>query len=350
MNPVATITRMTRRMRESVESLELFFARVLASWSEPARIPLQMPAPVPVPRTPMRFHRALVMMALLAPLAALPAFAARVSDNVDGQLVDVQVLVDGWPTALYVRPQAWDKTYFQAFRGKNYSLVLRNQTNERVGVLISVDGLNVVNGQRSSLSNHESMYVLDPYESTTINGWRTSLNGVRRFVFVDEERSYASRTDQANGDMGWIRVLSFREQRPMVWRNPRPYIRDNDEWQNDSRRGELDGRKDQIEGSREPQGQNAPAPSMGGDLKAQRQVTPNHSAPQSDAVPGTGWGDSKWDPVRQTQFLAMNNPTDHLVLRYEYASGLRALGIFPRGRRVFERERGELGFSQPPRW
>ena len=57
------------------------------------------------------------------------------------------------------------------------------------------------------------MYVLDPYEGAVIRGWRTSLDDVRQFVFVDEERSYAERTGQANGDMGWIRVLSFQRDR-----------------------------------------------------------------------------------------------------------------------------------------
>jgi hypothetical protein len=44
--------------------------------------------------------------------------------------------------------------------------------------------------------------------------------------------------------------------------------------------------------------------------------------------------------------------TDQLVFRYEYASGLRALGIEPRSSRdrLWERDRGELGFAQPPRW
>ena len=43
--------------------------------------------------------------------------------------------------------------------------------------------------------------------------------------------------------------------------------------------------------------------------------------------------------------------TDHLALRYEYESGLRALGIFPERRyRLWEREDGRLGFAQPPRW
>src|SRR5439155_442973 len=103
------------------------------------------------------------------------------------------------------RPSGSDRLYFQAFKGRNYSLVVRNNTGRRVGVLIAVDGLNVVTGERSSLSRNESMYVLDPNERAVIRGWRTSLDQVRRFVFVDEEHSYAERTDQANGDLGWIR-------------------------------------------------------------------------------------------------------------------------------------------------
>ena len=45
--------------------------------------------------------------------------------------------------------------------------------------------------RRSSLDRGESMYVLDPGESATIRGWRTSLDQIRQFVFVNEERSYA---------------------------------------------------------------------------------------------------------------------------------------------------------------
>src|SRR5262249_51944671 len=137
--------------------------------------------------------------------------------SVDGSLVDVMMRVDGRDAPLYFRPGAWDRHYFQAFRGRNYSLVVRNNTGRRVGVLIAVDGLNVVNGEQSSLDHSEPLYVLDPYEQATIRGWRTSLDQVRKFVFVNEDRSYAERTGQANGDMGWVRVLSFRENEPWGW-------------------------------------------------------------------------------------------------------------------------------------
>lgn len=320
------------------------------------RLPLPVPIPVPVRRTPSArvIMGALAAVTLAAGFLASPSSArhATVRDEVDGRLIDVQVLVEGGVTPLYIRPGAWDKNYFQAFRGKNYSLVVRNTTPERVGVLISVDGLNVVNGQRSSLSNREAMYVLDPYESATIQGWRTSLRDVRRFVFVDEERSYASRTDQANGDMGWIRVNSFRERQERVtWRDDRPQVRERSDRDRLNDRNESESGR---EGTSEPRSNQAPPSvgesSQGGDLRAQKSADRLHSAPQSDEAPGTGWGEQRWDPVRQTHFTAMPSATDHMVLRYEYASGLRALGIFPRERRIFERERGEMGYAPPPRW
>jgi hypothetical protein len=231
--------------------------------------------------------------------------------EVDGQLVDVRVRVSGETAPLYFRPGASDRHYFQAFKGRNYSIDLRNTTNRRVGVVITVDGLNVINGEQSELSHNESMYVLDPNETTTITGWRTSLRNVRKFVFVDEERSYAERTGQANEDMGWIRVASF-EERGGGWRQSTGRVRIEDDARRDM--NESEGR--------------AMAP---------------------EAAPGTGWGEEKIDPVRRTEFRAERSATDRITLRYEYASGLRALGIFPSRSRVWERE-GQYGFSKPPRW
>jgi hypothetical protein len=290
---------------------------------EPCRIPLQVPIPVRRPR-PSRLTLSALIVAIelcAMTLAGSVAHAAPVLNHADGQLIDVRVLVDGMPAPLFLRPGSWDREYFQAFRGKNYSIQVTNNSGERVAVLMSVDGLNVVSGQKSSLSNQEGMYVLGPWSSATISGWRTSLNDVRRFVFVDEERSYASRTDQANGDMGWIRVLSFREQpQRIAWR---------DEVKERSNEG---GAKSQA----------APAPSAG-ELRA-------NGTREDDSAPGTGWGERRYDPVSRTDFTAVANPTDQIVLRYEYASGLRALGINFRTPRVWERERGQLGFAQPPRW
>jgi hypothetical protein len=318
------------------------FMRVMAV--EPCRVPALVP--IPVPRRPRAVAAAVALMAAAA-LVPAASHAARTGfeTTADGRLVDVQVRVDGMGTVpLYFAPGRFDRHYFQAFKGRNYSLVVRNTTGRRVGVLVAVDGLNVVNGERSSLSRHESMYVLDPYESATIRGWRTSLQNVRRFVFVDEHRSYAERTGQANGDMGWIRVLAFREQRPF-W-DLRGKVRDR----NDDDRDEVVpfGAAPELEKRQAAPGEQ-PETLEGMD----RAPSPTRSyAERENSNPGTGWGQSSHDPVSRTHFAAEASPVDHLVLRYEYTSGLRALGIrIWNGRdRLWERERGELGFAQPPKW
>lgn len=265
--------------------------------------------------------------------------------QVDGRLVDVRIKVGGQAVALYPSPRGDSRTYFEASRGRHYEVALTNNTGQRVGVLVAVDGLNVITGDRSSLSRHESMYVLDPWETTTIKGWRSSLNDVRRFVFVDEERSYAERTGQANGDMGWIRVLSFREQRPVAWKpQSPPSVRENEP------RAERD---DAGRDAPRAQAEEAPAPSAGGarDSRAGAEAKELRAYGKSESNPGTGWGEQKWDPVRMVEFLAASRPTDQLVLRYEYASGLQALGIKPWREsrdRTWDRDRGQLGFAQPP--
>jgi len=159
---------------------------------------------------------------------------------------------------------------------------------------------------------------------------------VRRFVFVDEERSYAERTGQSNRDLGWVRVLAFREVGSVSLWDPRG-----------NRRNRIDG--DELD---------LPAPGATRELApegqrdmADRSKTQGESfqgAP--DANPGTGWGERRHDPVRRTEFHPERQPTDHMVLRYEYAAGLRALGINPRRTRLWDREQGDLGFAQPPRW
>jgi len=305
--------------------------------------------------------------AAVGALLAAPAHAWWQDDEplrwATGQVVDVQVQVAGTGAPLYVSPNEDGRHYVQAFAGRNYSLVLRNRTGQRVGVLIAVDGLNVVNGERSQLSGREPMYVLGPWETTTIQGWRTSLSDVRRFVFVDERRSYAERTGQANGDLGWIRVLAFREQQ-LAWTPVRRWI--EGQGGGDRRDRAEEAPRAQLEGHNAPQAApampaptangNAAPPAAAGEMKATRRQTGSSDqlgARDGSGFPGTGWGDHRSDPVQRVEFTAERCATDTHVFRYEYASGLRALGILPirpDPDRLRDRDNGQLGFAKSPRW
>ena len=236
--------------------------------------------------------------------------------------LQVSVKVEKKQAPLYQAAWRPDRWYVEAHEGARYEVQVRNTTNERIAFVISVDGLNAINGERSALSSSEPMYVLDPYQSTTVRGWRRSLDKVAQFVFVDEEQSYASRTDQANGMMGWIRVAAFRER--------------HGQWQDE---GQIRSNGDDARGRMGPRPEsNAPRgaePYAGG-----------QPAPQSN--PGTGWGQTKNDKVHEVDFDPERFACSQVTVRYEYRSGLVSLGILPGPDRTWQRDNGQVGFAAPP--
>ena len=232
-----------------------------------------------------------------------------------GSLVSVAVEVEGRTVPLYAAADGSPRRYVEAVAGREYALRLANRTGERLGVAITVDGLNAIDGERPLPGRGvPRLYILDPWHEITVRGWRTSLADVRRFTFVEEQRSYAVRSGQGNGKLGWIEVAVHRERRPAPTAEA-PVARERGEQSADS------------------------APTAGA-------AKPRH-------YPGTGWGRRSDDPDVLLDFDAQPVETERTTLRYEYAWGLRALGIDVRpwraADRLRERDRGEGTFAKPPR-
>jgi hypothetical protein len=250
--------------------------------------------------------------------------------------IAVEVRVSGRATPLYMASNRQDRWYLEARQGQKYEIRVRNTSGQRVGFVLAVDGLNAIDGRLSRNASDEPMYVLEPHASSTIKGWRKSLNNVSRFVFVDERRSYAERTGQGNGDLGWIRVTAFHEVEPRRWGIGSRY-RDGSGAREESAPPSTEGKSRGEMGAQGRTGDIAPAP----------------SAPMADANPGTGWGPNERDRVRQVEFEPRAWAAAQVILRYEYKPALVALGILPwRGierDRTWERENGVYGFAQPPR-
>jgi hypothetical protein len=207
-----------------------------------------------------------------------------------------------------------------------------------LGVVLTVDGLNVISGQRDHRRGR--MYVLDPWGHATIQGWRTSLEDVRRFTFVDEEASYAARSNKANSRMGWIEAKVYREKRR--WR--RPHVRDDAATGSDERPAEAGDRAGRAEAA-----PSAPEPMAEGEARAQ-----GKSGARVRSYPGTGWGPRAHDPVVLVDFRPEPSPAQQTTLRYEYRRALVALGVLPSPHvphdRLWERDRGAGGFAPPPLW
>jgi hypothetical protein len=298
-----------------------------------------------------------LLAALVAPAAAAQGFW---EGDATGSRVGVAVEVEGRRAPLYPSTDGSGRRYFEAREGAPYAVVLSNRTRERLGVVLTVDGLNAITGQRDA--GRGRMYVLAPYEETTVRGWRSSLDEVRQFRFVDERTSYAARTGQASGRLGWIEATVFREDRPYVSRPcgwfPCAVPRDRVEEPSTGDEG-YDGPA--ARSSEAPPA--AAAPESRPMDRADGGATQNKSAeglrraPSAEtdrSFPGTGWGERAYDPVRVVDFRAQAAPAEQITLRYEYARTLRALGILPAPNphwdRLSERERGSLGFARPPSW
>jgi len=296
-----------------------------------------------------------IFLPLSGALVALAALATQAPAHdvyepySPGSLVGVSVEVDGGPAPLYPAPDGSGRHYLEAREGAGYAVRLDNRTGQRLGVVLTVDGLNAISGSRdapSPSSGPGRMYVLEPWDSTTVRGWRTSLSEVRRFTFVDERVSYAARSGKANAKMGWIEVAVYRERSHYVrrpWRPWEPWIRDRAD--DDA----ADNSGEERSAPASPPGTlDAPAGEGRAEGKSARRSAP------ADSYPGTGWGRPTDDHAEVVSFHPEARSAEQVILRYEYARALRALGIFPRrdwGRdRLRERDRALSGFAPPPAW
>lgn len=295
----------------------------------------------------MRSRLAASLLAVAAVGCSAPATAQGGYGGV-GSLVSVSLEVDGRTSPLYPAPDGSGRYYLEAWRGARYAVRLTNRTGQRLGVLLTVDGLNAISGERSAPGTGGRMYVLSPWDETAVQGWRTSLDAVRQFTFVEESRSYAARSGQAGGRLGWIEVEVFRERRPVA----RPYYPYPPYWPydrepRDEGRRDPEPMEDRAE-ERERAAEAPPAAKSEGEADTYRRAP----APPANAYPGTGWGPRAEDPVRVVSFDPEPSPAERVTLRYEYAAALRALGIYPRPwwarDRLRERERGEEGFARAP--
>jgi hypothetical protein len=317
---------------------------------------------VAVPRSPLRtWATASALTLLLLATASADAGVWQAS----GSLIDVSVEIEGAAAPLYPARDGSGRYYLEARAGGAYAVRISNRCSERIGVVVAVDGLNAISGERepgpSASARPGRMYVVDPWDEVRVRGWRTSLQDVRQFTFVDERTSYASRTGRANGKMGWIEAWVYRERSgPHLSRRYPPLDRgsvpESRPEESGARDGATAGGSDRPADAdaAKPEAAAPPADKAGAaDTRAAdgalRSRPPREG---SESYPGTGWGSRAWDPATVVSFVPALRPSDTITVRYEYAPALRALGIVPRVAdrdRLRERDRGD-GFARPPAW
>ncbi len=233
---------------------------------------------------------AVILLAIWLPATAAPVVELAVVDRDNGQLLQQ------YPS----RGHAW----IAGIPGHRYAVRMTNTSNQRVLVVLSVDGVNAVSGEDADPS--QAGYVLAPWQSTEITGWRKSMQDVAQFVFTDLPDSYAARTGRPD-NVGVIGIAVFGERQVAPPHYPAyapPY--------NAARRS----------------ADKAGAPAMESRAGGMRAEGMEEGVARQRI--GTGHGGREWSPVNRTEFVrASRSPAQVTQLRYDDVGALVALGIIP---------------------
>jgi hypothetical protein len=164
------------------------------------------------------------------------------------------------------------KTYIEARKHQPYHIEVINHSDERVGVVIAVDGRNIISGKHSKLRSKERMYILHPHQRQSFSGWRSGRDRINRFYFTNVDNAYAASFGDYSA-MGVIGVAAFREYLPAGYGSDDHYYSNKDS------------------------------------SKSKR-----HSSRKSI---GTGWGESEYSPSHKTEFYAEKRPFSTSLVKYE---------------------------------
>ena len=247
---------------------------------------------------------------LLAAAAAttLGACSTPPAHAAPGQWVDVQ-LIDRTHNSILTEHRHRGSAWVAGRPGERYAVRLTNRSGTRVLVVLSVDGVNVISGQTAATA--QTGYVLAPWQSADITGWRKSDAEAAAFYFTALPDSYAARTDRPH-NVGVIGAAVFRERvaapRPLPF-EPLPYSRGRDEGA---------ARQQDNAGTAAPSAQ--PAPSRERDAAL--------SEPAAAEKLGTGHGEREYAPVSRTSFeRASTQPAEIVQVRYDSHANLVAAGV-----------------------
>jgi hypothetical protein len=256
-----------------------------------------------------------------------------------GETVEVRIVTDDGrtlPTYPVQLSHGVRKVYTEAIKGNHYRIAVKNRINRRVGLVIAVDGRNIISGKKSWLKSNERMYIIEPHGSGEFAGWRTAQDRINRFYFTDIPDSYAA----AFGDesaMGVITVAIYPEvQRCEA---PMPLSRS------------IPSGPYGYEGKAAGSADKAQSPLAAREDSAKRMKERDARQEQALESAGTGYGRDEYSPSRVVAFEPEKRAVETIYLKYEWRSTLCKLGVVECARpphRLPNRFWDNGGYAPPP--
>lgn len=226
--------------------------------------------------------------------------------------------------------------YFAGQQGERYDLRLTNNTGERVEVVITVDGRDVISGELGNYKKQRG-YVLDPWGSIVIPGYRQSLDQVAAFRFSDLAGSYTTLRGSPE-HAGVVGVAVFTEKRRSAKRHkkalaaapPPPYYEPYYQGPTASSAPptafpESERRNDKsADAAAEESVAMAPSAPAGADGGGG-----SFAPPPAQSQLGTAYGEAQYSAVQEVEFKRhrKRKPDAILTVYYDSMQGLQSRGI-----------------------
>lgn len=234
-------------------------------------------------------------------------------------ICSVEVLVNDRPVTTYSHD---NDTYIEGRPGSSYKIRLTNRTYQRIKVIVSVDGLSVMDGKPAG-SNTQG-YVINGYDSLVIDGWRTSMDSVATFEFGSKRHSYSAESGQGTSNVGVIGVQVFREYQYVPTKRYFTAPVYYDGYANTFDHGTWNIESSSLRGIAISTSLNVGYNSADGDDTF---VAMASAAPINNV--GTEFGQEVESKVVETNFIPRSNAADQLfIVYYDDRRGLEARGIY----------------------
>lgn len=268
----------------------------------------------------------------------------------------------------YVHNQA---VWVEGREGNSYTIDITNHTYARTLFIVSVDGLDVLEGKTAGLNSQG--YVLNGRETISIPGWKLDNNQAAEFYFSGNKSSYVDSIGGDTSNTGVIGAMAFSEYVQPYYQysnftvggtagNPRDMFGTTSRGINSGGALHVNDIAVHYSGnsgiaqnaSMGPTGMAGPKGVLG---SAGAAGIYNVSAETTQDV-GTGFGDATdWNTVT-TSFRRANpnNPDAILAIYYNTAKNLERMGIQLRRKKSYTRSANPFpgynnnGCPTPPGW
>ena len=108
-----------------------------------------------------------------------------------------------------------DRWFVVGEEGRRYSIVARNKSDLRLEIVLSVDGLDVLDGRKASVAKRG--YIVAPRSQLVVEGFRQSTDAVAAFRFGPVRESYAHEKYGNTRNVGVIGAAIFNERGTNPW-------------------------------------------------------------------------------------------------------------------------------------